>query len=346
MESYREMMKYFENLDPCIEIAIQKAQDFSNRMSGQWKRTSCFDKQEYVLDQKMNIHTDINIQDQENIAVSFHIWETQYDKTQQQLNIKQLHNHDFYEINYVYQGEIINHLLDNTIKQGKGQIVLMNPYAYHSPEIVTKDTMLFNIMIRKEFSTEVLSNPTMHNSSLTNLFLDTSLGMSPIHPYLVFENTPYTTLILHQMILEYYLNRPYSQQVISAKLIELWSMFARQRTEKMQMENLKNHYPETVSNILEYISNHCANVSLMEVAEKFGFSDNYLSHYIKKHTGYKFNEILLQFKMQNAIGYLLHTNFSLDKISELIGYNDISYFSKVFRKTFGVSPGKYRSQHK
>ncbi|PWN00492.1 MAG: hypothetical protein DBX37_01625 [Massilioclostridium sp.] len=44
--------------------------------------------------------------------------------------------------------------------------------------------------------------------------------------------------------------------------------------------------------------------------------------------------------------YLLYTEYSLNEIVDLIGYKDVGYFIKMFRKNFGISPIAYRNQHK
>lgn len=283
-------------------------------------------------------------QENEDVSVIFHTPGTKYQVITPGKHSFTLHNHDFYELNYIYQGSVTNYLLDGSIQQDHSKILLMNPFCQHGPKINTPDTILFNIIIRKEISNETTNHPALQGTYLINSFLNYSLGLSPLQSYLTFENTPQIDLLLHQIILEFYQHKEFYQQILYSKIIELWTLFARQIQESSQKDNVE--YTEDIAQILAYIQKHYAHVTLGEVAKKFGFSENYLSKYIQKYTGTKFNQIVHNFKLQNAIIYLIHSNLSLAEIAEIVGYNDINYFGKVFRREFGVSPGIYRNQHK
>ena len=116
----------------------------------------------------------------DNIVISFHFFNTIYDTTIEKNYFQHFHNHDFYEINYIYRGEVINYLPDQTVHQNKNQVLLMNPLAYHRPVVQSPDTVLFNIMIRKEFSSDILHSGSFSNSNLIHVFLDSSLGLTPL----------------------------------------------------------------------------------------------------------------------------------------------------------------------
>ena len=345
MDDFFKIIKYCCSLDEYIPTAlkhhqyhIEHWQDYIS--SSNLKNSSSPHKENY------SVPSSPYFLQNDNIVISFHLFNTIYDTTIEKNYFQHFHNHDFYEINYIYRGEVINYLPDQTVHQNKNQVLLMNPLAYHRPVVQSPDTVLFNIMIRKEFSSDILHSGSFSNSNLIHVFLDSSLGLTPLQPYLIFENTPDIALIIHQMIQEYYDQKPYYQQLLYADLMRLWSLFARQKDELLQKENLQKQYPEQMVQILSYLRNHYATTTLVDTAKKFGFASSYLSRYIQKYTGMKYNEIITQLKMQNAAGYLLHTNFSLEKIIELVGYNDTNYFIKAFKKYYGVAPGKYRNQNK
>lgn len=332
-----ELLESFFSLEGAIQLALNTYYQFLSNRKG--KKLPPNKNIEYSSE-----HSEMNFDafaKNENVAVFFH---TNHTKYAIETSDVPLHNHDFYEINYIYRGSVTNQLNDQTIHQDINKILLMNPYAYHSPRVDTPDTILFNILIRKNFTAEILSDLSYQDSNLMNLFLSGSLGMSPIQPYLVFDNTPRINFLLQEMIREFYNKKPYYQQILYSKLMELWSMFARQKEEKNAAK--KGQYPSDINEILNYIQHHCGSVSLEEISKKFGFSVSHLSRYINKYTGYKFNEILHQFKMQNAVNYLTHSNLTIPEITEIVGYSDVSYFRKVFKKEFGISPNAYRNQSK
>lgn len=193
MELLSKLVKEAYSLENYIPIAAKKSMEIP----------------EYWKTHKIMIHNDRytipyegHFSKEENIVVSFHYIGTTFDTVQDTSWFNYFHNHSFYEINYIYHGEIINYLPNQIIHQNNSQILLMNPMVYHRPVIQSRDTVLFNILIRKEFSADMF-----HNGVFTNLihaFLDSSLGLSPLQPYLSFDNTPEIALVIQQMIQEYY----------------------------------------------------------------------------------------------------------------------------------------------
>ena len=83
---------------------------------------------------------------------------------------------------------------------------------------------------------------------------------------------------------------------------------------------------------------------LTELAEKYHFSVGYLSRMIKKETGYSFSEILNSIRLTAAVELLADETIKISHIGDRVGFSDQKYFSQVFKKTFGMSPGEYRKQ--
>lgn len=84
-------------------------------------------------------------------------------------------------------------------------------------------------------------------------------------------------------------------------------------------------------------------LTLDSVAAEAELSPAYLSTLFKKETGSTFSEFLTLCRMNEAKRLLRQTGESVASIAEQTGYMDAKYFSKVFSKTFGISPQKYRS---
>ena len=80
------------------------------------------------------------------------------------------------------------------------------------------------------------------------------------------------------------------------------------------------------------------------MAEKYHFSAAYLSRMIKKETGYSFSNILNSIRLTAAVRLMNQENAKIHFICGLTGFSDQKYFSQVFKKTFGCSPGEFRRQ--
>lgn len=83
-------------------------------------------------------------------------------------------------------------------------------------------------------------------------------------------------------------------------------------------------------------------LSLNTVAAALNISPNYLSSIFHKTVGISFREQLCRVRVEQSKRLLLSTRYSLNEIAVAVGFSDQSYYSKVFKRITGISPGKYR----
>lgn len=95
--------------------------------------------------------------------------------------------------------------------------------------------------------------------------------------------------------------------------------------------------------ILVYIAqNYNKDISLQKLAERYHFTNIYLSRLIKKDTGYSFLDILTGIRLMNTLPMLLEGKYKINEICEKTGFKDQRYFSQLFKKVFGSTPGEFR----
>lgn len=94
--------------------------------------------------------------------------------------------------------------------------------------------------------------------------------------------------------------------------------------------------------IREIKENYTKDITLTDLAEKYQISVSHLSGLVKSELGLPFSEYLASKRIQKAKELLTDETLSIDAIAEKVGYNDYFYFTKVFKKTVGISPSKYR----
>lgn len=93
--------------------------------------------------------------------------------------------------------------------------------------------------------------------------------------------------------------------------------------------------------IIEHISEE---ISRNDLASFVGLSPEYLSTYFKKETGTTLSEHIKAERVEFAKRLLRHSNLSISAISGNVGYDSLSYFSQVFRRSVGFTPREYRQQ--
>lgn len=102
-----------------------------------------------------------------------------------------------------------------------------------------------------------------------------------------------------------------------------------------------------VSKAEEYIRSNYSDedLSLDKICQVLGVSNSYFSTIFKKETGKSFTGYLTDYRMIQASRLLIRTNEKSYIIAKHVGYTDPNYFSYVFKRKFGVSPSKYRTEH-
>lgn len=112
-------------------------------------------------------------------------------------------------------------------------------------------------------------------------------------------------------------------------------------------ESMFNYIPskngDTIKKAMLYISEHFNSpITLDEVAEYVHLHPSYFSTLFKNSTGSSFKEYLNMVRIEESKRLLANTDYSIIDIAVATGFEDQSYFSKVFKKYTGLTPKQYR----
>ncbi|WP_310605045.1 response regulator transcription factor [Anaerosporobacter sp.] len=100
-----------------------------------------------------------------------------------------------------------------------------------------------------------------------------------------------------------------------------------------------------IDDILYYIRyNYKNNLKLDTLAPMFGYNSSYLGKVFSKKVGSNFNSYVDQVRIAQAKEMLLQDNLKVYEISKNVGYKNVDYFHKKFKKYVGISPAEYRNQ--
>jgi len=126
---------------------------------------------------------------------------------------------------------------------------------------------------------------------------------------------------------------------------EMQKIAEKMRKYKVEIRELNYQgNSRVIKQAVEFIhENHKGKIALNDMAKNLHISPTYLSMLFKQETGFTITEFLNQVRIAKSRELLSETDMSLLDISEQSGFEDQSYFSKVFKKISGVTPKEYRS---
>ena len=104
-------------------------------------------------------------------------------------------------------------------------------------------------------------------------------------------------------------------------------------------------HTDTIQKVMEYVNaNYMKRITLNDISDHVSFSVSYLSRIFKEEKGLSLSSYINEVRIRNAKSMLLSSDIPLSSLAYCCGFDDQSYFSKVFKKLTGTTPGKYREK--
>lgn len=109
------------------------------------------------------------------------------------------------------------------------------------------------------------------------------------------------------------------------------------------IENDKSGRNTVEKEMISYIQqSFTREISLKELGEQFHLSEKYVSQYFKEHFHITLSKYVTYLRLEHAKQLLQNSDIPVTEVAMLSGYQNVSYFIRSFKKTYGVSPLKYR----
>ena len=261
------------------------------------------------------------------------------------------HIHNYVEIMIPLVEDCFVYVERTKIKVKQNNLIFMGNKTVHKVSPINSKGIVVNIALRSSaFSLNDLDflhhkkNGTNISNILFSLLSDEEYGEGRYNLFDVKAN-PKIIALIYDIIYEYYHPDIQSNQLIRLEMLTLFSRLIRQANYSgMTVKEIRKQKNNLLS-LLLYIEKNYEKITLQEMANYFGFNPNYLSDFLKKHTGKTFIQLVHLQRVNVAAEYLSYTVAPIDRIANKVGYENPSYFYKIFKKYFGVSPAEYRHKN-
>ncbi len=143
--------------------------------------------------------------------------------------------------------------------------------------------------------------------------------------------------LFQAVIRELRLKKPFHQEILSFYLSQLILLICRHANEA-------KHPTDEIARAMQYFTkNYQQKISIEAYAKEHHMSVSKLIRSFKQYTGQTPMQYLLSIRMTNAQHLLEHTGYNISEIAAIVGLENPLYFSRLFKKRFGVSPLQYRN---
>ncbi len=253
------------------------------------------------------------------------------------------HTHNYIELVYMCEGSTTHIINDETIQLNKGELLFLSQNANQEILEAREEDICVNFIILPEFFDTTLSMLGEEENLLRDFFVNClkskNSSMSYLH-FKVAEIVPIQNLV--ENLIWTLINKQSNKRSINKITMGLLILQLINHTDKITM-GVDNLNQDILVRTYEFIEEHYKDGELTDLAEKLGYDLPWLSRLIKDLTGQTYTEIVQTKRLNQAVFLLKNTSLSIADIGYNVGYNNLSYFYKLFNKRYGMSPKDYRN---
>lgn len=255
------------------------------------------------------------------------------------------HTHHFIELNFLFNGQCTQRLNGDVFHLEKGQLLLLDSKVIQQIDYVGAEDILINFLLDiPAIQNILLPNLPKSNNLITDFFFQATRSPTEHTSYILLDlsMSPLANQLIKSLMMTTYQKESVHKQLLLNLLFS--SLMVESAQAPVIITNKKTIRNEPLIQILDYINDHYAEITLQQLGETFGYNKNYLSNLLKNKTGSSFQELIDQKRLSEAKRLMVETNDSLSTIALKIGYKSVPSIFKLFQKETGKTPDYFRKK--
>lgn len=249
------------------------------------------------------------------------------------------HSHDYVEVVYMCSGSTTHIVNGKTIRLQQGELLFLGQSVRQAVLKAAENDIAVNFFVLPEFFQETLSTIGEEATPLRRFLLDCLFEQNTGPGYLLFQvsdDVPIQNLV-ENLIFSLMYDTP-NRRKVSQMTMTLLFLQLLGHTDKLAWDSQE----EIILKVLRYVDGHYVDGSLQEAAANLHCDISSLSREIRRKTGKTYTELVQEKRLTQAAFLLRTTERKVEDIALAVGYENISYFHRIFRREYGVSPRQFR----
>lgn len=255
------------------------------------------------------------------------------------------HSHNYIEVIYMCSGSTHHIINGSDVILAQGELLFLNQKAQQEVYPAKEDDIAVNFIILPEFFDYGLKMLETEESMLRDFVIDCLKGENESSGYMHFKVADILPVqnLIENLIWTIWNKQPNKR---NTNQITMGLLFLQLMNHMEYLEtDIGNEKKQLMLQVYGYIEEHYRDGELSTLARELHYDLYWISKEIKKQTGRTYTELVQAKRLLQAGWLLAHTVMSVMDISIAVGYDNISYFHRIFQKKYGMTPGKYRIQH-
>ena len=250
------------------------------------------------------------------------------------------HTHDYIEGVYMCSGKTTHIINGKPIVLGEEELLFLGQNARQEILPATESDIAVNFIIQPAFFNKTVEMLGAEETPIKN-FLISSLFDGNNQGYLHFKVAdvlPVQNLV--ENLLWTLINDTPNKRNINQTTMGLLFMTLLNFTDTLSYQSREE---KAIIEIFRYIEDNYRDGTLSEAANMLHYDFYWLSHEIKNRTGRTYTEHLQEKRLSQAAFLLRNTTLAVEEVARSVGYENRSYFHRIFNARFGTSPKKYKN---
>lgn len=249
------------------------------------------------------------------------------------------HTHDYVEMVYMLSGSTVHVVQGKELVLRQGELLMLGQQVTHSVKRAGKDDVGVNFIVLPDFFDTTLTALGQEQTPLRRFLVSClcgGIGAGYLH-FSVAGVRPVENLIENLLLtlMEVTPNRRKTSELTMALLfLQLMG----------HTGTLQSSTPEdtAVFQVLQYVETEYVRASFSFLCEQLHYDPSWLSRKIKKETGRTFTELVREKRLSQAAFLLRSTDARVSDVALAVGYENISFFHRIFFDAYGMNPKAFR----
>jgi AraC family transcriptional regulator, transcriptional activator of pobA len=257
--------------------------------------------------------------------------------------------HDYLELTIIYDGRGIFHIRNKSYNIFSGDLVIISVGELHT---FTADYEQPLRLLSVFFLPELYYRPgqDMFDFELIRPILNKDTDEIDYLPRKVFEGIHIQglfTSMYEDTVSKTVIGRLHAKNMLSLILIEILKQHMNVPASKRKKYEKREKGSERLTQVFRLVNErYSERVTLDEAAEAACMSPTYFCRFFKKVTGNTFTEYVMRLRIDMAKKLLLSHEHSTKTVAYLVGFDNISYFYRIFHRLTNLKPSEFVEKHR